>query len=430
MSFIAKTTTNTLPSISVATNQILDLLHSGAHKEVVSRLLVEALHRPHRKLEELMHSLHDYLLGYHLGGKMVDETYINLKIFKPFRIELDPMDKTTEFMSHVAPCRCGGIHCQDWQYEYIDAYGDIYLTMRSYYRSTYIQRGAAHARINRTSLDDIEEESDTELFEEPSSEDDANTLSFLQSCRISRIPSPVPSNHCLNYWCVCRHEDDFNQPSYPVPSNHGYDCWCRKCCGEDEEDEEDEIYNYMSVQQDEDDEGEPNFVKDDRGGINYYCKRHDKREFRAKSAKEDAKKQSSFKKHFKKRGARNPRTNLRRETRNSKRKYLDVSSDEEDEILQYEPATNIKPAQYETFIKYETYDNPPLEPQEHFDADLPEKDDRYHRKNRHTKREKHIRDQEKMARELGIPVARKMKRRDIPTSRYNRHKASLDMGLF
>jgi hypothetical protein len=35
-----------------------------------------------------------------------------------------------------------------------------------------------------------------------------------------------------------------------------------------------------------------------------------------------------------------------------------------------------------------------------------------------------------MARELGIPLARKMKRRDIPTSRYNRHKACLDMGLF
>ena len=334
-------------STPVAINPILNLVNSNAHKEVVLRLLLEAMNRPHREMEELMH---------------------------------------------------------------------------------------AHTRINMTSLDDIEEESDTELFEEPSYKDDTSAQSLLQTCRISRIPSPVLSSHCLNGWCVCCHEDDFNQPSYPVPSNHGYDCWRRKCCREDEEDE---IYDYTSIQQEEDDEGEPDFAKDDRGGINYHCNRHDKREYRAKSAKKDAEKHSSFKKHFKKRGARNPRTDLRRETRNSKscikRKRLNASSDEdensfENEMLD-EPEIDATPVRYKPF-EYCTYDNPPLEPQEHFDADLPEKDDRYHRKNRHTKREKHIRDQEKMARELGIPVARKMKRRDIPTSRYNRHKASIDMEEF
>ena len=424
MSFIAKTATNTLPSISVAINQILGLVYSSAHKEVVSRLLVEALHRPHREVEELMHALHDYLLGYHLGGKMVDETYINLKIFKPFRIELDPMDETTEFLPQVTPCRCGGNYCQSWQYEYIDVYRDIYLTMGSFYRSTYIQRGTSHARINWDLLDENEELSSKNSSENSSevSEWHSEWLSSEHSyAEATQIPAPD------GYGCMCAgcvlDEDDFNQPSSPVPSNHGYDCWCRKCCGEDEEDE---IHDHTSVQQEEEDKGEPNFAKDDRGGINYYCKRHDKREYRAKSAKKDAKKRALFKK----RGARNPRLDVRRETRNSKtaikRKRFDVSSDEEIEDTVY-----TAPSQCKNVVEpSDVYDNPPLEEQEHHDSDLPEKDSRYHRKNRHTKREKHIRDQEKMARELGIPVARKMKRRDIPTSRYNRHKEHLDREEF
>jgi hypothetical protein len=38
------TSVNTLPAIEVAINQVINLVHSNAHKEVVSRLLIEALH--------------------------------------------------------------------------------------------------------------------------------------------------------------------------------------------------------------------------------------------------------------------------------------------------------------------------------------------------------------------------------------------------
>jgi len=402
MSFYAKTSTNTLSSLESAINQIINLVHSGAHKEVVSRLLVEALHRPHRELEEMMHCLHDYLLGYHLGGKEVAEIYTNLKIFKPFPIELDPMDDSTSLcLPYASKCLCGGIHCQEWEYDYLEktmsSHSKRYLDMGTFYRSRYIQLGTAHARINWDFLDEIDDElpSEPEMSRESSYADATRT---------------------------------------PSPFDHGFDCWCNQCTKEDEEEEKDRLYGDIDPYDSDFTKDDPDFSKDDRGGINYHNKRHDKREFRAKSAKKDIEKQSSFKKHFKKRGVRNPRTDIRRETRNSKagikcrikRTRLDATSDE----YEYdEPEISSPPAKAEPLCDYGTYDNPPMPEQEHFDADLPVKDDRERRlyRKHNYMREKHIRDQEKMARELGIPVARKMKRRDIPTSRYNRHKEKFDM---
>jgi hypothetical protein len=343
MSFSTQTSTNTTP-ISVAINQIINLVRSQAHDAVVSRLLVEALNRPPRECEEIIHAFHDYLLGLHLGGGVVHETYKKLGIFKPFKIETDPMDNTTSFMKpFIDKCKCHGVHCGKWDYTYIwnHLYRILHLGLGTFYRSPYIQLGAAHARI----CEDWDIEDD--FTDKPSSPS------------YSRMASESP-----------------------VYENHGYNCWCSNCCGEDE------IYDNTSVQQEEEDKGEPNFAKDDRGCINYHCKRHNKR---------------------------NIKTSI-------KRKHSDVSSDE-DEIVRHEP-------EIDPFLEYGMYYNPPLEKQEQHDSDLPEKDSRYHRKNRHIKREKHIRDQEKMARELGIPVARKMKRRDIPTSRYNRHKERIDMEEF
>jgi hypothetical protein len=178
-------------------------------------------------------------------------------------------------------------------------------------------------------------------------------------------------------------------------------------------------------------EDNPDFTKDDRGELNYYHKRHEKREY---LAKKEAKVRASSdrRKQFKKRGARNPRPNERRATRNSKnahkRKHHEVS-DEELEMWMSDDEEVIAPP-----TPTLTYDNPPQPPQKQdemlFDGDLSEKDSRYHRKKHRYMREKHIRDQEKMARELGIPVARKMKRRDIPSSRYNRHKEAMDFHDF
>ena len=443
MSFNAKTSTNTLSPIGVAINQIINLVHSDAHKEVVSRLLVEALHRSHSDLEEMMHALHDYLLGYHLGGKKVAEIYINLKIFKPFPIKLDPMDDSTSLcLPYASKCLCGGIHCTEWEYDYIDIEktssshsnlgknshidhnGKFYLDMGSFYRSIYIRRGTSNARINWDLLDDIDE-----LTREPEMSRESSNV------ETTRTPSPFYATNCFCYGCRPDYYDvDDSISCASSHYGHGYDCWCNECTKADVDKENNRLWGDIDPDFTKDD---PDFSKDDRGGINYHSKRHDKREFRAKERTKDTKKQSSFKKHYKKRGARNPRTNVRRETRNSKRKRLDASSDEDENSFEMpdELETAMTP-----LIEYDTYDNPPLEPQEHsalensasenFDADLPEKDDRYHRKNRHTKREKHIRDQEKMARELGIPVARKMKRRDIPTSRYNRHKEHIDREEF
>jgi len=399
MSSHTMTSVNTLPAIEVAINQVINLVHSNAHQSVVSRLLVEALHRPHRELEEMMHALHDYLLGYHLGGKKVADIYINLKIFKPFPIELDPMDDSTSLcLPYASKCLCGGIHCQEWEYDYIDHNGKRYLDMGSFYRSSHIQRGTAHARINWDFLDEI----DDELPREP---------------EMSREPSYAEATRT------------------PSPFDHGFDCWCNQCTKEDEEEENDRLWGDIDPYDSDFTKDDPDFSKDDRGGINYHNKRHDKREFRAKSAKKDNEKQSSFKKHFnkkhfKKRGARNPRPDIRRETRNSKggikRTRLYATSDEESGD---EPEISSPPAKAEPLCEDGTYDNPPMPEQEHFDADLPVKDDRERRlyRKHNYMREKHIRDQEKMARELGIPVARKMKRRDIPTSRYNRHKERFDM---
>jgi hypothetical protein len=113
-----------------------------------------------------------------------------------------------------------------------------------------------------------------------------------------------------------------------------------------------------------------------------------------------------------------------------KRIRLDSFSNEEDIV---DPDEYVAETAQPIAKKWDTYDNPPMPPQEqdtlHFDGDLPVKDDRERRlyRKHNYRREKHIRDQEKMARELGIPVARKMKRRDIPSSRYKRHKERFDM---
>lgn len=447
MSFHAKTSTNTLSPIGIAINQIINLVHSDAHKEVVSRLLVEALHRPHRELEEMMHALHDYLLGYHLGGKKVAEIYINLKIFKPFPIELDPMDDSTSLcLPYASKCKCGGIHCTEWEYDYID-YGKLYLDMGSFYRSSYIQRGTSNARTYWDLLDDIDE-----LTHQPEM---SRESSYAEA---TRTPSPF-SSQCYCPGCGLDEDEgiSLNPSQYatyaathtathstsrapsPASLDHGYDCWCKKCTREDEDDEEEKNRLWGDIDPYDSDfaKDDPDFAKDDRGELNYHSKRHDKREYRVKSIKKDIETQSSFKKHFKKRGARNPRPNSRHETRNSKagikcrikRNRLDAISDEEDENSFDEPEIASTPA----IEHYDTYDNPPMPPQEqdtlHFDGDLPVKDDRERRlyRKHNYMREKHIRDQEKMARELGIPVARKMKRRDIPTSRYNRHKEKFDM---
>lgn len=421
MSFTTQTSPNATP-INVAINQIIDLVYSQAHDAVVSRLIVEALHRPHRECEELMHALHDYLLGFHLGGKKVPETYINLRIFHPFKIELDPMDGSAMFFGmKKSTCKCGGIHCGTWEYTYLhddikprgsrdDVPSILYLDMGTFYQSTHIQRGAAHARINWDILDELDELDEPTSPTYSSIASESAPYSRNTSCNTSRAPSPVQYNH-------------------------GYDCWCNKCsCFFFEDD----IYSeddWEEVKQ-----HEPDYSKDDRGGINYFCKRHDKREYRAKQAAKDLA-SSDRRKQFKKRGARNPRMDDRRATRNSKnairgavkRKHNEVS----DEELEMSEDDDIVATPRSQENSHESYDNPPeepLPPQEQdemlFDGDLPEKDSRYHRKKHRYMREKHIRDQEKMARELGIPVARKMKRRDIPSSRYNRHKAVMDFHDF
>lgn len=406
MSFTAQTSPNATP-IATAINQIINLVYSHAHTAVVSRLLVEALHRPHRECEEMMHALHDYLLGFHLGGGKVPETYKNMRIFHPFKIELDPMDHTTQHLKKfTAECKCDGIHCSDaeWEYTYLrdDVLRILYLDMGTFYRSTYIQRGAAHARINWDFLDDIDEPT-SPTYSSIASESAPHSCNT--SCRTSRAPSPGPV------------KDDGEW--------HGFDCWCNECTYSGSED--DMYYAGIDLE-----EYNPDFSKDDRGGLNYYHKRHDKREY---LAKKEAKVRASSdrRKQFKKRGARNPRPNERRATRNSKkaangaikRKHSEISSDEELWVSMSEDEEVIAPPT-PTLM----YDNPPEDPQVQdemlFDGDLPEKDSRYHRKKHRYMREKHIRDQEKMARELGIPVARKMKRRDIPSSRYNRHKAVID----
>lgn len=395
MSFIAKTTTNILPSVIVASNQIINLIYSDAHKEVVSRLMVEAIHRPHRELEEIMHAIHDYLLGYHLGGKKIPEIYINIKIFKPFNIELDPMDETTcNYSYYKSTCICGGIHCQDWEYNYINKDGMCYLDMGSFYNSSYIQSGIAHARINWDFLENSDDETDTTLFQKSSYSD------------IIRTPSPIESCHT---GCKKHH----------ILSNN--------CAGIDESN----IYNdsHKNVH-------DPDFIKDDRGGINYHGnKYHDRREYNAISAKKHDKQlfyknHNSYKNRFyrvKKNNVHNPCPRDRHETRNSKNsiKRRRIDEDEVDIFMIDDPESDIPLVKH--FIDYGYYDNPQMEPQEQYDSELPMKDNRYHRKKHHYMREKHIRDQEKMARELGIPVARKVKRRDIPTSRYNRHKEILDM---
>ncbi len=429
MSFHAKTSTNTLSPIGVAINQIINLVHSDAHKEVVSRLLVESLHRPHRELEEMMRALHDYLLGYHLGGKMVAEIYINLKIFKPFSIELDPMDDTTEHcLPYASKCICGGVHCTEWEYDYIDDYGKRYLTMGSFYRSSYMQHGTSHARINWDFLDDIDE-----LTHQPEM---SRESSYAEA---TRTPSPFYATHCFCYGCRPDYYGvDDNISCATSHYGHGYDCWCNQCTMENEDEEEkNRLYGHIDPYDSDFAKNDPDFAKDDRGELNYHSKRHDKREYRVKSIKKDIETQSSFKKHFKKRGARNHRPDTRRQTRNSKAgikcrikcNRLDTSSDEDeyDELETYEPEIASVSA------PVINSDKPSMPPQEqdtlHFDADLPVKDDRERRlyRKHNYMREKHIRDQEKMARELGIPVARKMKRRDIPTSRYNRHKEKFDM---
>jgi len=469
MSFHAKTSTNTLSPIGIAINQIINLVHSDAHKEVVSRLLVEALHRPHRELEEMMHALHDYLLGYHLGGKEVHELYLNLKIFKPFPIELDPMNDSTAFCQRYAcKCICGGIHCTEWEYDYITHKGKLYLDMGSFYRSSYIQRGTSHARINWDFLDEVEDENSTEDFVEDELSREPEMSREPSYAEATRTPSPFYATNCFCYgcqpdyydvddniscatshdghgydcWCAsCTREDEnrldegISRNPSPVPSNHGYGCWCLECCeGYEDDGSYDYLYEEMNPAEDD-----PDFAKDDRGELNYHSKRHDKREYRSKVAKKDIETQSSFKKHFKKRGARNPRPDSRHKTRNSKagikcgikRTRLDTSSDEDEygELETYEPEITSKPA-----TEHHDNSDKPLMPEQeqdtlHFDADLPVKDDRERRlyRKHNYMREKHIRDQEKMARELGIPVARKMKRRDIPTSRYNRHKEQFDM---
>ena len=297
---------------------------------------------------------------------------------------------------------------------------------------------ATNQVINWDFLDDVEEESETELFWD---------ASYADATR-------PPSDECMCAGCTLD-EDDFNpqrEPSYaeaartpspvdyernpsPARPSHGYDCWCNECIKADEDEENNRLWGDIDPSDPDNAKDDPDFSKDDRGGINYHSRRHDKREFRAKERTKDAKKQSSFKKHFKKhfkkRGARNPRTNVRHETRNSKRKHRDVSSDEDENSFEMLDELETTTAHLEPHANSAS-ENSASEnsASENYDADLPEKDDRYHRKNRHTKREKHIRDQEKMARELGIPVARKMKRRDIPTSRYNRHKEHIDREEF
>lgn len=409
MSFNAETTTKT--PLNVAIIQIINLVYSHAHTAVVSRLLVEALNRPHRECEEMMHALHDYLLGYHLGGGKVPETYKNMRIFHPFEVELDPMDHTTNHLEKfTTKCKCGGIHCSDAEWEYTYLKDDVlYLDMGTFYRSSYIQRGAAHARINWDFLDDIDEPTSPTYSSIASESVPQSPLqSCYTSCNTSRAPSPGPV------------KDDGEW--------HGFNCWCNECTYSDSEDEDYMYYAGIDLEEDN-----PDFSKDDRGGLNYYHKRHDKREY---LAKKEAKVRASSdrRKQFKKRGARNPRPNERRATRNSKkaangaikRKHSEISSDEELWMSMSEDEEEVITPPTSTL----TYDNPPEDPQEQdemlFDGDLPEKDSRYHRKKHRYMREKHIRDQEKMARELGIPVARKTKRRDIPSSRYNRHKAVID----
>ena len=425
MSFTAQTSPNTTP-LNVAINQIINLVYSHAHTAVVSRLLVEALHRPHRECEEMMHALHDYLLGFHLGGGKVHETYKNMRIFHPFEIELDPMDISTMCLGEMkSTCKCGGIHCTEWQYTYLydditpsgshdDVHSILYLDMGSFYRSSYIQRGAAHARINWDFLDDIRDDIDEPTSPTYSSiASESAPQSPLQSCRTSRAPSPGPV------------KDDGEW--------HGFNCWCNECTYSDSGDE-DYMYSEIDLEEYNPDlsKDDPDFSKDDRGGLNYYHKRHDKREY---LAKKEAKVRASSdrRKQFKKRGARNPRPNERRATRNSKkaangaikRKRSEISSDEELWMSMSEDEEEVI-----TPTPTLMYDNPHEDLQEQdemlFDGDLQEKDSRYHRKKHRYMREKHIRDQEKMARELGIPVARKMKRRDIPSSRYNRHKDAID----
>ena len=382
-------------AIEVATNQVINLVHSNAHKEVVSRLLVEALRRPRRELEEMMHALHDYLLGYHLGGKRVDETYINLKIFKPFPIELDPMDDATALcLPYASKCICGGIHCKEWEYDYIDIEktssshsnlgknshidhnGKLYLDMSSFYRTTYIQRGTAHARINWDFLDEIEDENSAE---ENSAEDELSREPEMSRepsyAEATRTPSPFYATHCFCYGCRPDYYDvDDSISCASSHYGHGYDCWCNECTKADVDEENNRLWGDIDSDFTKDD---PDFSKDDRGGINYHSRRHDKREFRAKERTKDAKKQSSLKKHFKKRGARNPRTNVRHETRNSKRKHRDVSSDEDENSFEMLDELETTTAHLEPHANSASENSA----SENFDADLPEKDDRYHRKN-------------------------------------------------
>lgn len=403
MFLVSKTSINNpLPSLETAITQITDMINAGFHAEVGMRLLKEALYRSHSDIENMMHALHDYFLGYYLCCKKIHQTYINFKIFMPYPVilcKMEDMQQTGKFTTEPSTCVCGGIHCPETTYDYVIASTGIRcLDARSFPESSYVHLGFLHA---------------------------ANGPKCCVHAAYSHS-----SVHAA-YSCCRMDEDEDYGP---------YDYF-------DEESSDSSDDDPIEINTDDSD-----FVKDDRGEHNYHA-HHIKREYHAKCNKKNIKKRSLFKK----RGARNPRPHSRQETRHSKtrtrRIRLGATSDDEFDDVETLPiytnpvrrekndvfftvcAASKDQLEIVKFPRYNSRENASLEDASPEDAspegassecDSPEKDTRYHRKKHSYMREKHIRDQEKKGRELGIPVARKMKRRDIPTSRYNRHKELFD----